>query len=337
MPVNLNIEVVTALIAAVASLVVAIIGFIGGRKNERDLEELRAKLTESQSERDARRDYEYEARKRLYHEFEPLLFQFVELAESAQRRIGSIARTARQGNLGLDQGWLSRESYYFAVTMYKLIAPLVIVRLIQRRLTLVDLTVDPKINVQYALMKRLYNSFTDDFDLARMEPVIEYDPNPINPVGAGGIVSPKHSRQGIYSGRLDNVIDSLIVYESSGQPRCMSFGELEDALGQADSAVINNFGPMMKLVRDFHPQVRPVLWRILIVQLHLYRLLLTLSRMPTLPAAIQIPILLTIPVTERRKYDWRHRQDEAPDEVVLEEPFRIAEAHLKDQLNILFP
>lgn len=38
----------------------------------------------------ARRDYEYEARKRLYQECEPILFQFSELYESALRRIYAI-------------------------------------------------------------------------------------------------------------------------------------------------------------------------------------------------------------------------------------------------------
>ncbi len=239
MLINMNIEVIVALITAGASLVVAVFGLISGRKNERDLEALRTKLAESQAEKNARRDYEYEARKRLYHEFEPLLFQFVDLAESAQRRIGSIARTARQGHLQPDQGWLSRQSYYFLVTMYKLMAPLVIVRLMQRRLTLVDLTVDPKINVQYALMKRLYHSFTDDFDLARMEPVIAYDPNMSDLAQASNPNQIKYHRQGLFIGRLDNVIDALIVQTSDNLSRCMSFGEFEAAFETEGSLIIS--------------------------------------------------------------------------------------------------
>jgi hypothetical protein len=329
--------IIAALIAAVASLVVAVMGFIGGRKNERDLEALRAKLAEGQAEKDARRDYEYEARKRLYHEFEPLLFQFVDLAESAQRRIGSIARTARQGHLEPGKGWLSRESYYLLATMYKLMAPLVIIRLMQQRLTLIDLTVDPKINVQYALMKRLYNSFTDDFDLADMEPVLEYDPNAVDQMTLTDPTPSKHYRQGMFIGRLDNAVDSLIVSKPEAPPRCMSFGEFEAAFGLNDSVLRRNFVVIVKLFSDMHPQKRPVFWRVLIVQAHLYRLLLAISRMPGMPKGIQVSTMLRIPDSERHIYDWRSPKDAAVDEAVLAEQFRIAELHLSEQLMVLFP
>jgi hypothetical protein len=151
-------------------------------KYNRELEELKAKLDRSNvefgTENQARKDYEYEARKRLYQQCEPLLFQLVELSENALHRIYSLARTSRRGELGGNRGWLSdTHAYYLASTIYNLLAPLVIYRLIQRRLTLVDLTVDPHINSQYLLAKRLYISFTDDFEFARIEPSIDYDPN----------------------------------------------------------------------------------------------------------------------------------------------------------------
>ena len=71
---------------------------------EQDLELLRGRLREVEAERDARRDYEYEARKRLYSEIQPLLFQLKELSESAYRWVMSLARTAQQDQLS----WLSR-------------------------------------------------------------------------------------------------------------------------------------------------------------------------------------------------------------------------------------
>ena len=44
-------------------------------------------LEEQRAIKDARRDYEYDAKKRLYAECEPLVFQALELAESARFRI----------------------------------------------------------------------------------------------------------------------------------------------------------------------------------------------------------------------------------------------------------
>lgn len=79
-----TISIIVAIVAALSSLVVAGISYFSARKNAHDLESLKARLVEEQAEKNARRDYEYEARKRLYQQYEPLLFQLVELSESAK-------------------------------------------------------------------------------------------------------------------------------------------------------------------------------------------------------------------------------------------------------------
>jgi Sds3-like len=89
---------------------------------QEELEKLRARLTGEKSEQDALRDYEYEARKRLYQEFEPVLFQLVELSDSALRRICRLSSVSKEGKL---EGWLSDSYNYFTrTTTYRLIAPL---------------------------------------------------------------------------------------------------------------------------------------------------------------------------------------------------------------------
>ena len=167
-----NVKLLAAAIGAGSSLVVAVVGYYFTRKNQRSLqaqvanyqrklevlknrnqrklEDLRDQIDLRKSERDALRDYEYEARKRLYLECGPLLFQLFELSEGALNRIKGLANTAAQGNLGKDvtDNWLARP-YYKSSTLYKLIAPLAMVSLIQRRLTLVDLSLDRHIFVQY--------------------------------------------------------------------------------------------------------------------------------------------------------------------------------------------
>src|SRR5262249_28588645 len=96
---GLDVKILVALISAVASLIVALITYFATRSNQRDVEELKAKLSETKAERDALRDYEYEARKRLYHECGPLMFQLLEQAEGAINRVRNLARAASQGNL----------------------------------------------------------------------------------------------------------------------------------------------------------------------------------------------------------------------------------------------
>jgi hypothetical protein len=53
------------------------------------LKHLEDELANKTAERNARRNYEYEAKKRLYHETEPYLFLFSELSGNALSRLSS--------------------------------------------------------------------------------------------------------------------------------------------------------------------------------------------------------------------------------------------------------
>src|SRR5438552_88350 len=129
---SIFISIIVALTAAITSLIVAVVNHFSTKKNTHDLETFKAKLTtdltkeldsfradivDKQAEKNARRDYLYEARKRLYQEYEPLLFQLVEFSRNALDRIYGLARTAKQSNLG-SHGWLSSDNsaydYYSA-------------------------------------------------------------------------------------------------------------------------------------------------------------------------------------------------------------------------------
>jgi Flp pilus assembly protein TadB len=130
-----DIKLWVAYIAAAASLLTALINVLLTRASERkrrehegrmaaqkeqhdkiierlrselggQLKQVEAQLEDQNAERNARRDYEYEARKRVYQEVEPILFQLAELAEGGLHRIYSLARTARHGDLAPQRrGW----------------------------------------------------------------------------------------------------------------------------------------------------------------------------------------------------------------------------------------
>ena len=55
--------------------------------------------------------------------------------------------------------------YYFKSTVFWLLAPICMVKILQRRLTDVDLGLEPRLHLQYQLLKRLHQSFTDEFAL----------------------------------------------------------------------------------------------------------------------------------------------------------------------------
>jgi hypothetical protein len=143
----------TALIAAIASLVIAIIAHLSNRDNQKAIEELRNRYAENKAERDAIRDYQYEAQKRIYHECGPIVFQLAELSEAAFYRITNLAQTARHGNLEPGPHSFLRSEYYRVSTIYRLLAPSAALKLMQRRLTLVDLSLDYAMHRQYTLVR----------------------------------------------------------------------------------------------------------------------------------------------------------------------------------------
>lgn len=329
---------------SLVALVSSLLSQRASRRSQRELETLKAELGERQAEKNARRDYEYEARKRLYEECEPIMFHLYESSFSGMKRVRSLARTAREGDLGPEKvSWLSSEGYYTLSTVYMLTAPLTAFKLIQRRLTLVDLSVDPQVRTLYLLAKQLYLSFTADFKLAREEPAVEYRPN-VTDWEVKRRQSPAvYWAQGLPVGRLDNAVGSLITCDAGGAYRCMSFGEFETAYEDRGSSLRANYKPVLDLFRGFHPAQRPVLWRVLVTQLHLYRVLIRIGESGYKGEPGGRALLATggpvgaspfeIPPAERKEFDWRQRSDEAGDDEVLVHPFRVAEAYLAAALK----
>lgn len=333
-------------LTALITLIVAFLTQRSNKKTQRELKELEltngealaklnAALGERKSEEDARRDYDYEARKRLYREAEPLLFRLSEASESALHRIFSLARTARNGDLGPEQpSWLQQPGYYMASTMYNLLAPAVIFRLLQDRLTLVDLTVDRRISNHYLLAKSLYISFTDDFVLAQIQPALEYNPF-IDDWQEERYRQPeKHWRQGLPLGRLDAAIETMVKPMQDGPGRCMSFGEFEAAFYQDLKSEESKFAIFADIFLEFHPARRPILWRILVVQAHLHAALMgAFMERGTTGFVTDVPADFL--AKDKGRIDWRSPSDSLEENVILE-PVYVARAYLHKGLSTLF-
>lgn len=322
--------IIVALIAALSSLLVAVVGYFSTRRNQktlssiqqsnqRELEALKVELAERQAEKDARRDYEYEARKRLYQECEPLLFQLAEVSGDALYRIFSLARSARRGDITPnDGGWLSGAGYYMATTVYKLLSPTAYLKLIQRRLTLVDLSLDPKVRAHYMLAKALYDSFIDDFGFASIDPVIEYDPNIKDWKKRRKEDPQKYWRQGLTWGRLDLASDGLLVREPPDTLRLMNYGEFEEVFSDIDSQLYSVFASLIDVFNDFHPSTRPILWRILITQAHIYKAIERASQHKLIDPKQSRDLLQPISSEEGRQALYWYKSDDQ--ETVIEEP-----------------
>jgi hypothetical protein len=335
----MEIPVLVALIAGLGSLVVSCLtAFFSYRAKIKE-----SQLTDQNAERKARRDYEYEARKRLYEQCEPLLFELYELSIGGMKRVGSLARSAREGYLTEGtRGWLAVDAYYTLSTVYKLTAPLAIVKIIQRRLTLVDLALDARIREQFSLANCLYLTFSADFKLAgaipelQYEPNLEFDPECMDFSEKCKSEPEKYCRQGLPVGRLDTAIEALIMSDEKGASRCMTFGEFESRYMVTSSDLHRNFSEVVSLFLHFHPRTRPILWRMLITQSHLYKTIV-LNSETNFKWKKSGKNYAQIPEDERKKrYDWRQSPDEATDAKVLVEPFDVAEKYLTKRLGRIF-
>lgn len=342
-------QVIAAFITGIISIIIAIWTFFSGRLNQKEIlknqkelerikndlakenEKLKNELAEKKSENDARRAYEFEARKRLYHEYEPLLFQLIEASDNALHRIQSLARTAKHGDLD-DNGWLSQFNYYTKSTIYKLLVPLAIYQIMQRKLTLVDVSVDKSIGLHYKLAKQVYISYTDDFEFARCSPKIEYDPNNKNWEELRKQNPTKYWRQGLPMGLLDKTIEFLIEKNNNNHERVISYGEFEKKISNLGNDKLSDVNLSRDIFFLFHPTNRPILWRLLITQAMIFKTLLELKKVEPnkIDEKLVNQILFNIPIDFVTNFNW---QSEKSTEIMIIEPFNVAKEYLKKRFN----
>ena len=73
-------------------------------------------------------------------------------------------------------GSLTKRDYYFTSTVYRILAPMVIFKLMRRRLTLFDLKLNFYFKTQYTLAKILYHTFAEHITISEILPRLEYYP-----------------------------------------------------------------------------------------------------------------------------------------------------------------
>jgi hypothetical protein len=314
-------QVWAAIIAAAASMLVALASLLSSWRTQRrnvesqkQLEELKDQLADRASTRNAWLEYEFEARKRLYEECAPLVFQLSEQAERALGRIYGLARTAADGDLDAEKSWLGR-GYYSNSTYYRLIAPLSVGRLFRQRLTHLDLSIDANVQWQYTLVRVLMDSFTDDFDLAGKTGEVtidrtdwlDYEPH-ADDAGKRRLRDPqKYWQQGVPRGILEDAVRALILDEE----RILDFMEFQARRDDAQSDVHRAFHRIGYLFNGFHPRTRPVLWRVLVAQASLYEALVRAPR----HGGLDETTLDDFRRVDRARLDWRAQSEsESPED-----------------------
>ncbi len=300
--------VVAALVTGGFALVVALYSAGSSHRRERRLRELgfdydnllelhKSELSRVDTAHKARTEYEYSARLSLYQRFDPILFQLIDLSDYALDRIKNLTEPSVWQKFALAEPSrahsgrppMAEAGYEMISTLYGLFAPLALVRSMSRQLTLVDLSLEPRIEFPYYLANRIYGSFKDDRRLAAIHPEIEYDPFHPEWRARREKDPAKYWWQGLTMGRLENVLDLFSADGSDqGTFRLVSFGEFErfyekvlengEEWQRKDVAVASN--PLV----SFQPEDRPVYWRLLMVQACLYQALLRTSRDHSFPS-----------------------------------------------------
>ncbi|TBD81050.1 hypothetical protein [Rhizobium ruizarguesonis] len=167
--------------------------------------------------------------------------------------------------------WLGRDGYYMYSTIYWLFLPFALFRLLQSATTFFDLRLDPEIRIKFYLLKSAYYCFTDDFQLARQQPELQYDPNVLD-WPEKRIENPAvYRRQALVLGHLDRLTQALSRGSDGRMP--VSFGEFEDKI-RDDDAFRSTCSAALDLFNDFSFPMRPVLSRLLMAQAIFHRLIL---------------------------------------------------------------
>lgn len=230
---------------------------------------------------DARRDYEYEALRRLYKDCSPILFQLSELAASAFDRIKGLAKTAAEGKLDdANESWLtgSKYRYYLSSTEYRILAPLACFRLLKDKLTHSDMSLEPEIQIFYVVARQATRVLSEDFSLAKdFSSKLPYEPN-LSENNPYSIKNPEIERQqGVPRGIVDSAIEAMLERNVDGSYQVISFYQYEKIRENPESDQSKSFNRLRYFLANFHPKQRPITWRILLTEALIFRALTQLS------------------------------------------------------------
>jgi hypothetical protein len=195
-----------------------------------------------------------------------------------------------------------------------------------------DLNLNTSFRNQYLLARFLYRTFTLDFNLAlNVSSKIDYDPENPQAENLKEKFPQKYRRQGVVLGFLDQAVDGLILKdEFDATPRIVTYGEFYNTYFGSNTDENNRKTADFYKIRqntsylfvNLHPKNHPVLWRILIAQAHICRLIMqTYTTNDGSDISSKIFEIL-IQGDEVKRFDWRQEQDKQTMDEVFNEPYK---------------
>lgn len=274
-----------AIVAAVLALASAVYTVRITTRTTKEVEVLKASLERESAEEQAKRNYEYEARKRIYSECEPLVLKLAASSDYAASRIIALSDPRRWVELRATRNtssfWMLSKSSEVISMAHALLEPLALLTLLSEKITLVDLTFDRRLSEIYTIARAAYQVHMDDYAIASLPPALTYDPV-VPDWREKRIADPAtYWWQGITRGRLDPAIE-LCIQRDAG--RLATFSEFEsrylELFESPNDSRCKSLGLFCNPLYNFYPENRPVYWRMLMCQLLIYRRISQRSRVP---------------------------------------------------------
>lgn len=279
-------QVIAAIVTAAAALLAAAAAIYTSRvtmKAAKELEFVKSKLERESADEKTRRAYEYDAKRRIYAECEPLVLKLAQSCDYTADRILSLTDTRRWSELRAIRDtksfWMLSKSSEIISMAHALLEPLALYTLLSEKTTLVDLSFDARLDEIYRLAQAAYRVHQDDYVIAAIEPALAYDPvvpgwrekrlqNPAT-----------YWWQGMTRVRLDPAVELCVHRDASRITTITEFETRYLELYEApDDSRSKSLGLFCNPLYNFRIEERPVYWRMLLCQLLIYRRIATRSR-----------------------------------------------------------
>jgi len=180
----------------------------------------------------AQRQYEYEARRRLYTAIGPLRFQLLLACRDLAGRI--------QAFHAREHYRLDLASYYGRSTLYRLLRPLSIAELVERQVAIADFAVDPSAVVCLRFRRTITRILSGD-ELVRGRPGVDWS----------------GQFEHVFADSLAACAQALILREASGAERILRFDEFNARLDKEGFGIVS---PFDSLLDELQVKAKPILW-----------------------------------------------------------------------------
>jgi hypothetical protein len=196
--------------------------------------EVRQAVENDLADRAAEREYELNAKRRLYEAIGPLRFQLMIACRDFAKHVRNHGLSERTCSLEPDD-------YYGKSTLFRLIVPLTIAELIERQIAIADFAVDPSAVDLLRFKKAAFHALQSN------EPILNH-PNAIR----------NDQREHIFYHSLTSVTNNTIIRIEGEPDRPMMFDEFSKLL--SDRRKHERVHPFIPIMRNFTIEQKPIFW-----------------------------------------------------------------------------